>query len=95
LEMEQFGWTHAEASAMMARQWSLPERIAEMISSHAEAGSLQRGELPPPAACVACSALLPSSTDSSWAEQTMFLDVYRQLSGQQNTDIGQLLAQYR
>jgi len=92
LEMERFGWTHAEASAYMARQWSLPERIAEMISSHAEFGSLQRGELPTPAACVACSALLPSSTDASWAEQASFLEAYRQLSGEQSADMGLLLA---
>jgi HD-like signal output (HDOD) protein len=92
LEKQRFGWTHAEASALMARQWSLPERIAEMISSHAEVGSLKSGELDRPAACVACSALLPSSTDASWAEQTAFLDAYHRLSGEKNTDIGQLLA---
>ena len=34
LEKDAFGWTHAEAAGLMARQWNLPEEFALLIESH-------------------------------------------------------------
>jgi len=69
LERHTFGWTHAEAAAIMARQWNLPEQFAELIESHldAERWIAQPGRTPGNAA-VALSAFLPAVTDPAWAE---------------------------
>ena len=36
LEQAQFGWNHADAAALMARSWSLPDTFAELVSSHVD-----------------------------------------------------------
>jgi len=92
LERQKFSWTHAEASALMARQWSLPERIAEMIASHCDPVPGKTDEQSLAAAIVGCSGLLPSSTDNCWAEQAEFLETYGKLTGQKKAEVGQLLA---
>jgi len=68
LERTAFGWTHAEAAAIMARQWNLPERCAALLEGHLEvdrwiAGWGDKGQI-----AVSMSALLPAVADAAWSE---------------------------
>ena len=80
LEKAEFGWTHAEAGAMMARHWHLPETFACLIESHTKlealllASTLEVGKL-----AVALSALLPANNDAEWFERERFTSVYERL----------------
>jgi len=81
LEKEIFGWDHADASAMLAQQWNLPEEFVALIGQHTrldellEAGPEQHGP-----ACVALASLLPSCTDEGWDEYDMFIAGYERLT---------------
>jgi HD-like signal output (HDOD) protein len=69
LERSAFGWTHAEAAALMARQWNLPEDFANLIENHLQVPS-DCGQQPRDArvTAVAMSALLPTVADPAWSE---------------------------
>ena len=75
LEQEQFGWTHADAAAQMARNWSLPEEFASLIEAHASLSEAaeKASEEPGPFA-VAVSSLLPVSADDTWHDHQQFVD---------------------
>jgi HD-like signal output (HDOD) protein len=77
LEAAKFGWTHADAGAMIARSWHLPETFAELIESH---GSLDEHlDAKGPARdslAVGLSALLPTAVDAEWCDRERFLDIY-------------------
>lgn len=80
LERQVFGWSHAEAGAQMARQWSLPEEFAVLIESHADINRLvSQPQLPATKVVVAMSALLPASIDPAWQEYSWFETVYRKI----------------
>ncbi|MBM4000158.1 MAG: HDOD domain-containing protein [Planctomycetes bacterium] len=81
LESRAFGWNHADASAWMARKWSLPEGFAELIADHARTDRLMQGQLSPASACVACSALLPASCDERWSDRESFVEALPRVSG--------------
>jgi len=73
LERELFGWTHAEAAGMMARQWNLPETFVTLIEQHLDIDRWLAEAKPDPArVAVALSALLPPTTDSTWTECERF-----------------------
>ncbi len=77
LEATEFGWTHAEAGAYIARSWHLPEAFAALIESHGsldqqlESASWNRGRL-----AVSLSALLPTNVDDEWFDRERFLSAY-------------------
>ena len=68
VERSVFGWTHAEAGAVLARQWNLPEECAVLIESHIHLDDhiAPGGNAAGPA--VALSALLPSTVDPLWVD---------------------------
>jgi HD-like signal output (HDOD) protein len=77
LEERLFGWTHAGAGAIVARQWNLPDDFAELIEGHialeswVEQRETSRGRL-----AVAMSALLPSAREPDWHECGQFEGCY-------------------
>lgn len=80
LEMEAFGWTHAQAAAVMARSWNLPEEFAALIEDHVDIEEL----LDDPSAAashvaVGMSALLPAAHDPSWTECEKFIAAFYRL----------------
>lgn len=79
LEKEQFGWSHADASALMARNWSLPDQFVNLIENHTDLEGALRGE-DPGVRAVALSALLPTARDPSWNERSPFLAGFAQLA---------------
>jgi hypothetical protein len=77
IERQKFGWTHAEAAALMARNWSLPEEFSRLIEAHVDldaAAAKLPGE--PGPFCVALSALLPAATDEHWHDHAAFIAGY-------------------
>jgi HD-like signal output (HDOD) protein len=78
LERDLFGWTHADAGALIARMWHLPESFASIISKHADCHDLS--ELPSTGAMgihvVCLSALLPVACDLEWPERERFVNAF-------------------
>jgi len=92
LEEDRFGWTHAQAGAVIARGWSLPDDFAHLIESHTQ---LERvlNESPNELRQVAVglSALLPASVDSTWSERELFESTYSQVTGGGGPELHELL----
>lgn len=92
LEEQVFGWTHAEAAGVMARQWNLPEAFAVLIEDHlaidhwAAHADSEPGQL-----AVSLSALLPTAHESSWSEFSLFDRYYRQVQPAGAPSIEELL----
>lgn len=93
LEDHIFGWTHAQAAGLMARQWNLPEAFADLIESHA---GLEQWLVQPQSETarlsVAMSALLPSASDTGWAEYTRFEEAYEKIRPETGPAVPELLA---
>jgi len=78
LEERVFGWTHAEAAGIMARQWNLPDDFATLVEKHQSIERwVSQADKEPGKLAVALSALLPSTVDSDWAECKSFEDYYQ------------------
>ncbi|MEM9825505.1 MAG: HDOD domain-containing protein [Planctomycetota bacterium] len=94
LEKEMFGWDHADAAAMLAKRWNLPEDFVSLIASHTRlkellaAGPAQQG-----AACVALASLLPACSDQGWDEQKDFVFGFQTLTQGHAVDMNGLLTE--
>jgi HD-like signal output (HDOD) protein len=73
LENEAFGWNHADAGAVLGKNWKLPETLVNLIENHLKieefAGNFEEQ---PEQTIVSLSALLPSVTESVWNERADF-----------------------
>jgi HD-like signal output (HDOD) protein len=77
LEQHRFGWTHAEAAALLSQAWGLPPEFAELIENHVRLESVLAAPKPAAASlAVSLSALLPASGDGFWSDAEQFLEVY-------------------
>ena len=81
LEMRHFGWTHAEAGGLMARNWNLPEGFAVLIENHLD---VERWALEPQTEAgnlaVAMSGLLPTVGDPNWVDCSRFEELYGRIT---------------
>jgi HD-like signal output (HDOD) protein len=69
LENEVFGWTHAQAAALMARYWNLPDDFAKLIEMHTDIDAIAaQPDQSPDKVAVTLSALLPTVADPIWTE---------------------------
>ena len=94
LEKELFGWDHAEAAAMLADRWNLPENFVSLIAEHTHIDDLlAAGKEKHSAACVALASLLPSCTDEEWGEQPEFNESYTKLSQKSSDELAALFAE--
>jgi HD-like signal output (HDOD) protein len=94
LEREAFGWTHAQAGALMARQWSLPEQFSMLIENHLAADATDRAkQRDPRLIAVAISALLPTVADPGWPEASRLEALYDQFRPARSPSLPELLAQ--
>ncbi len=81
LEQEMFGWDHAEAAAMLANRWNLPQDFVTLIAKHTQLDELlTQGVAARGSACVALASLLPSCSDQDWSEKEQFVAGYKQLT---------------
>jgi HD-like signal output (HDOD) protein len=77
LERQRFGWTHADAAACMARNWSLPEEFAVLIEGHTDLEkAAANAKASPGVFSVALSAMLPSTADEAWHDHDRFIAAF-------------------
>ncbi|QDU29589.1 HDOD domain protein [Anatilimnocola aggregata] len=82
LEQAKYGWTHADAAAVMARSWSLPEEFARLIESHTKLNQLIAADSKDIGAlAVALSSSLPAASDKLWAEREAFVEAFAKIAG--------------
>jgi len=94
LEEHVFGWTHAEAAGIMARQWSLPENCAALIEDHLKVDQwVSAAQSEPGKLAVAMSALLPAIGDPGWVERETFEEYYQQVCPAEGPSVADLFSQ--
>ncbi len=94
VESRVFGWTHAEASGIMARHWNLPEGFAALVESHAQIEDcLACRDTEPGKLAVALSALLPAVVDTDWHAHEEFSDLYAKAVPPDGPELVELLGQ--
>ncbi len=92
LEMDLFGWDHAQAAAALCRNWRLPEEFAVLIERHPALDELLDSPTPRiDAACVALASLLPSCRDDSWHEEEEFTSGLERVTATRSIDLPRLL----
>ena len=94
LERHVFGWTHAEAGGIMARQWSLPDAFAELIENHLEIDRwIRQPQREPANLAVAMSAILPTTADPIWTDCGRFESYYGEVAPAGGPSVTELLGQ--
>jgi len=94
LEQHAFGWTHAQAAAIMVRQWNLPEDFAFLIENHLGLDSQNaRDRRDPRLLAVSMSALLPTVADPVWYEVGSLESEYVKLRSAGSPPLQELLLQ--
>jgi len=94
LEHQLFGWTHAQAAAMMTRHWNLPDDFANLIETHTEIENfIDQPREAPDKVSVAMSALLPTTADPVWTECQQFESYYEKIIPDNSPTIVELLSQ--
>jgi HD-like signal output (HDOD) protein len=92
LERQAFQWTHAEAGAMLARQWNLPEGFVALIENHLDVERwLADPRREPGSAAVSLSALLPAVSDPMWYECVQFETYYEQIRSPDSPGLAEML----
>lgn len=77
LEQQVFGWTHAEAAGIMARNWNLPDGFVVLIENHLDAERwAESPDVDADKLAVALSGLLPTAGDAIWNECGKFEELY-------------------
>jgi HD-like signal output (HDOD) protein len=94
LEEKLFGWTHAEAAGIMARQWNLPDEFALLVEHHQQIDRwAAQPKAEPGRLAVALSALLPPIADPAWEECGLFERYYQRIAPAGSPAAVELLAQ--
>jgi HD-like signal output (HDOD) protein len=69
LERDTLGWNHADAAAILARQWNLPDHFVALMAGHTDRPTIAAAT---PEILgrqiVSLSSLLPATVDSHWKE---------------------------
>ncbi|MGQ9575520.1 MAG: HDOD domain-containing protein [Thermoguttaceae bacterium] len=93
LERHAFGWTHAEAAGLMARQWNLPEDFVAMIENHLDVERwIDQTAQQPGHVAVSLSAFLPAVADPVWHEYPQLEGFYERIRTPGSPPLGELLA---
>jgi HD-like signal output (HDOD) protein len=94
LEIERFGFNHAEVAGAMARSWKMPEEFAVMLEQHANIEQLLTDEKSLIGSrALALSSLLPSCSDTTWVEREAFEKAFTQIKGKSSVSVTEILAQ--
>ena len=70
LEMQELGWTHADAAEMMCISWKIPEDLRALLANHTKIDPyVERPADNPEQLVVSLSALLPTIVSNRWHEE--------------------------
>jgi HD-like signal output (HDOD) protein len=94
LEERGLGGSHAQAGALIARQWNLPEQIAELIEGHLDIEpTASAADCEPARLAVSTSSLLPTVVDTAWNEAGDLEDRYQKTRPEGSLPLGDILEQ--
>ncbi|MEM8670838.1 MAG: HDOD domain-containing protein [Planctomycetota bacterium] len=93
LEKEMFGWDHADAAAMLAKQWNLPPEFVTLIAKHTHLEELIENDGDKGSACVALASLLPSCSEDEWREREEFMSGFGRVSGFSDSELNEIFVQ--
>ncbi|MDR2438142.1 MAG: HDOD domain-containing protein [Planctomycetaceae bacterium] len=80
LENETFGWNHADAGALLGKNWKLPAPLVNLVENHLKiAEYADNFAQQPEQLIVSLSALLPSVTEPVWNERAEFNKVFQHI----------------
>ena len=93
LELERFGWTHADAAGVLGQNWRLPGPLINLMANHLFLDeNFANFEKNPERAIVSLSALLPSATKDKWYEKDFFAQCYPLVHGLKSLPIEHFFA---
>lgn len=95
LERERFGWTHADAAALLADGWKLPELLSQIVANHLDADSVTSGlsrEMAERQIAVVAS-FLPMAVHDGWDERETFVELLELLAAGRPIAVDKLFAQ--
>ncbi len=94
LEQHTFGWTHAEAAGLMARQWNLPEGFAVLIENHLDVDRwVAHPETEADNIAVSLSGLLPTTSDPAWSDGNRFESLFERIRPATGPTVPELFGQ--
>ena len=94
LETYAFGWHHATAAGIAARQWRLPETLSALVEDHLSIEQhLAHREAEPGKLAVGLSALLPAVDDPEWSDFPKFESHFEQIRPLDGPPLEKLLNQ--
>jgi HD-like signal output (HDOD) protein len=80
LENAAFGWNHADAGAVLGKNWKLPTPLVELIENHLKVEEqISKFSQQPEQTIVSLSALLPSVVEPDWNERSEFDKFFNQI----------------
>lgn len=83
LEQERFGWSHADAAALMAAGWRLPPTFTRLLKAHVNIDAWRgRAHDDPAIFAIGISSLLPTGADTCWHEQRELTELFEKASRQ-------------
>lgn len=78
LEVERFGWNHADAGALLGRNWKLPDALIVLLENHLVVDELEEEwQRIPEMYVVALSSLLPMASREDWPEKDLFFRYFQ------------------
>ena len=92
LELEKFGWTHADAAGVLGKNWKLPDQLINLMTNHLSLDQITDPETQLEQLVVSLSGLLPSTIRENWEEKELFMKYYSWALGSKSVPIEQLLA---
>ena len=92
LERDGMEWNHADAGAVLARNWNLGETTGIAVAKHIDGIPTCHPACKPTLNNItALSALLPKVPDLEWFEVLNFVDAFRKMFGHKLVDISAIL----
>jgi len=92
LELEKYGWTHADAASVLGKNWKLPSQLTNLMANHLSFDQYKNTENQLEQFVVSLSALLPSTIRDNWQDKELFLRYYSLILGSKSLPIEQLFA---
>ncbi|MGL4593999.1 MAG: HDOD domain-containing protein [Thermoguttaceae bacterium] len=87
LEESAFGWNHAQAGSILAKNWKLPPLLIELIGGHSDVEFwISHAAQNPEQVAVSVSSLLPTAAREDWREKSLFEESLRTITKDKKLD---------